>query len=162
MAMALWSIGYGAWPVAVRAERMVRALKDRGVNLLVDVRLEPCSSNAMEGHRYGPKDWTLQAGGSGIAHLVRSADIDYEWLVELGNPQRQVPGMEVLRAHLADREGHWPVHRGLALLAERLRRPGAVVAVLCACADASHCHRTLVAEAMRDRHFGGDLMIRNV
>ena len=79
------------------------------------------------------------------------AGIAYEWLVELGNPQRQDHEMKVLRHHLAHPEEGWPVHRGLALLADRVRRPDQVVAILCTCAEASTCHRTVVAEALRER-----------
>ena len=107
----LWTIGYGGWPTTVRAERVVAALSSRGVTRLVDVRLNPCASNTKPG-RYGPKPWTLQAGRSGIASTLKAAGIAYEWLVELGNPQRHDKAMTILREHLADREGGWPVHRG--------------------------------------------------
>jgi hypothetical protein len=30
MPMELWTVGYGAWPAAVRAERLVGALTDAG------------------------------------------------------------------------------------------------------------------------------------
>ncbi len=160
--MELWTIGYSYWPTSERPGKMIAALKERGVTLLADVRLSPCSANVIEGHQYGPKAWTLQAGNAGIARLARDAGIAYEWLVELGNPQRQDHEMKVLRHHLAHPEEGWPVHRGLALLADRVRRPDQVVAILCTCAEASTCHRTVVAEALRERHFGGKLSIRKV
>jgi hypothetical protein len=157
----LWTVGYGAWPVAVRAERLVEALVGRGVTRLADVRLSPGASDTRPG-RYGPKPWTLQVGRSGIAGLMDSAGIAYEWLVELGNPQRHDPSMTLLRAHLADLDGGWPVHRGLSRLEGLVRRPGEVVAILCACADFRSCHRTAVARALAERAFGGGLIVRDV
>jgi hypothetical protein len=157
----LWIIGYGAWPVAVRAERMVAALRLRGVTRLVDVRLSPSASEVKPG-RYGPKPWTLQAGHAGIAGLLEAEGIAYDWFVELGNPQRHDPMMAVLRAHLADPDGRWPVHRGLDLLAALVDRPDEQVALLCACADDRTCHRTVIARALAARHFDGRLIIRDV
>ena len=90
--------------MSVRAERLVAALVQRGVTRLVDVRLNPSASDVKPG-RYGPKPWTLQPGRSGIVGLLEAAGIAYEWLVELGNPQRHDPMMAVLRAHLADPAG---------------------------------------------------------
>lgn len=159
---SLWSVGYNAWQAPVRAGRLVGALLDRGVNLVIDVRLNPCGSDAEEGRRYGPKPWTLQPGDAGIVGLLRAAGIAYEWSVELGNPQRRDRKMAVLRGHLADPEGDWPVHRGLDRLADAVRRLGAEVALLCACADADRCHRTLIARALAERAFGGRLVLREV
>jgi hypothetical protein len=155
----LWTIGYGAWPAAIRAERLVEALSARGITRLVDVRLSPCASDPQPGRPYGPKPWNLQAARAGLADLVGRAGIAYEWLVELGNPQRQDPDMTILLAHLADPGGGWPVHRGLERLADLVRRPGEKVALLCACTDAKKCHRTVVARALAEWHFGGELGI---
>lgn len=160
--MEVWTVGYGAWPVARRAAGLVAALVGCGITRLIDVRLNPCASDPAPGRPYGPKPWNLQAGAAGLVGLLAEADVAYEWLVELGNPQRQDPEMTVLRAHLADAEGGWPVHRGLERLAGRVRTPGERVALLCACADAEHCHRTAVARALSERHFGGRLAIRDV
>jgi hypothetical protein len=157
----LWLVGYGAWPTPVRAERLVAALAERGTTRLVDVRLNPCASDVRPG-RYGPKPWTLQSGGAGIVGLLGPSGIAYEWLVELGNPQRHDPGMAVLRGHLADPGGGWPVDRGLERLADLLRRPGEVVSLLCACADDRTCHRTVIARAVSERAFGGRLTTRDV
>lgn len=158
----LWLAGYGAWPVARRADGLVRALRDRGVTRLVDVRLSPCSSDPGQGRPYGPRPWNLQAGPGGLVDLLATAGIAYEWLVELGNPQLRDPAMEVLRAHLADPDGGWPVHRGLELLADRVRAPGEVVAILCACAEARTCHRTVIGRALSDRAFAGRLALRDI
>ncbi|WP_169976874.1 DUF488 domain-containing protein [Tautonia rosea] len=158
----LWTVGYGAWAASVRADRLVKALVDRGITRLVDVRIAPCSSDLDPKRTYGPRPWHLHAGEAGINTLLGQSGIAYEWIVELGNPQRQDPSMAVLRAHLADPSGDWPVHRGLARLADRVRQPGAVVCLLCACAEANRCHRTVIAHALNDRSFSGELEILDV
>ncbi len=160
--MDLWLVGYGAWPATTRAARLVEALRSRGVTRVVDVRLSPCAADPVEGRPYGPKPWNLWAGTGGIVGLLAAAAIDYTWLVELGNPQRQDPAMAVLRAQLADPSGAWPVHRGLERLAAMVGRAGEVLALLCACGDGRSCHRTLVAEALNARHFAGSLALREV
>lgn len=160
IATTLWMVGYAAWPVAKRANSLVETLNGRGVTRLVDVRLSPCSSDIQPGRTYGPKAWSLQEPGQGIAALLGEAGVQYEWLVELGNPQRQDPLMRVLRSHLSDETANWPVHRGLARLAEIVRTPREVVAILCTCSDGRHCHRTVVAKALNERHFAGKLELR--
>ncbi|MDR3636668.1 MAG: DUF488 domain-containing protein [Isosphaeraceae bacterium] len=157
----LWTVGYGAWPTPVRAERLVASLVARGVTRLVDVRLNPCSSDVNEG-RYGPKPWTLQTGQAGIVGILNAAGIAYEWLVELGNPQRHDKAMTVLRAHLADHAADWPVHRGLDRLEALVGSQRAVVSLLCACADVRVCHRWLIARALAARRNASGLVIRDV
>jgi hypothetical protein len=132
------------------------------VTRLVDVRLNPCASDPTKGRPYGPKAWNLQAGGSGLVGLLEPSGIAYEWLVELGNPQRRDHSMTILRSHLADTDGRWPVHRGLELLADRVRQTGEVVAILCACEDYRTCHRLVVARALAARHFEGRLRLRDL
>ena len=157
--MELWLAGYGAWPAPKRAEMLVSALKLRGVTRLVDARISPCASDIVPGRPYGPKPWNLQVGLDGIAGLLAAAEIGYTWLVELGNPQRHDPEMKVLKSQIADELVEWPVHRGLAILAEMLRDGHDTIALLCACADGKSCHRTVVAEALNRRHFGGKIQI---
>ncbi|MEW4569097.1 DUF488 domain-containing protein [Tautonia sp. JC769] len=156
----IWTVGYGAWAAPVRADRLVKALADQGMTRLVDVRLAPCSADLDPARTYGPRPWHLQASGeAGIVALLGRSGIAYEWIVELGNPQRQDPSMAVLHAHLADPSGDWPVHRGLARLADRVREPREAVCLLCACAEANRCHRTVMAQALNDRFFEGELEI---
>ena len=157
----LWLVGYGAWPAARRASELVDCLRRRQVTRLVDVRLSPSSSDPAEGRPYGPKPWNLQAGRAGLAGLLEAEGIAYEWLVELGNPQRRDPSMAILRSHLADLAGGWPIHRGLDRLASRVREPGQSVALLCACRSWATCHRTLVAHALSARDFRGELTLRD-
>jgi uncharacterized protein (DUF488 family) len=143
----LFTIGYNKWKSKERIERLLEALSESGVTLLVDVRHSPCSPNTSLNAQYGPKDVNLQANGQGLAAHLRAAGIEYRWLVELGNPQKNDPEMLILREHLADMEGNWPVQRGLRLLEELVRTPDARVALLCACKEYDKCHRTLVADA---------------
>jgi hypothetical protein len=148
--------------VAGRAGSLVEALRARGVTRLIDVRLNPCASDPTEGRPYGPKPWNLQAAGAGLVGLLEPSGIAYEWLVELGNPQRRNHSMTILRSHLADPDGGWPAHRGLQILADRIRRPDTVVAILCACEDSRTCHRLVIARALADRHFEGRLRLREL
>jgi len=148
--MKLFTVGYGRWPVATRMDRLIAALKGAGVSLLIDARHSPCASQLSATSHYSAQDWNLQAGDKGIAAHMRRAGIDYRWLVELGNPQKNDPKMAVLKELLASGDEQWPVNRGLALLATILRE-GKPSALLCACADWRRCHRTVVAEAMRSR-----------
>ena len=55
-----------------------------------------------------------------------------------------------------------PRRRAALEVAEIVRTPGEVVALLCACADARSCHRTVIAKALSERWFGGGLEIREV
>src|SRR5437867_2889839 len=98
--MKLFTAGYGRWPVATRMESLIAALKDAGVTLLIDARHSPCASQMSSTSHYSAQDWNLQAGEKGIAALLRRAGIDYRWLVELGNPQKNDPKMAVLKEHL--------------------------------------------------------------
>jgi hypothetical protein len=162
--MDLWLVGYAAWPAPTRASKLVEHLQRRGVTHLVDIRLSPCASDPTPGRPYGPKLWNLQAGSAGIVGLLAAAGIEYTWIVELGNPQRQDHAMTVLRDHLADPTRDWPVHRGLQRLASMLSDGdgGATHALLCACGDSRTCHRTVVAHALNARHFAGGLTLREV
>ena len=147
--LELLTVGYGRWPARVRGPRLVEALKRARVELLVDVRHSPCASNLDPAHHYGPRDWHLSPAGSGIVTLLRGAGIEYRWLVELGNPQKRDPGMEVLRAHLSDPDGSWPVRRGLEILRRLVLDERRRCCLLCACDTYEECHRRVVAEAFR-------------
>ena len=150
----LLTLGYGRWPAKVRGPRLADALKRARVDLLVDIRHSTCASNLDPAHHYGPRDWHVRPGGAGIVTLLRDAGIDYRWLVELGNPQKTDPEMTVLREHLSDPEGGWPVHRGLAELRGLVVDEGRRCCLLCACEKYEGCHRKVVAEAFRARAGG--------
>jgi hypothetical protein len=126
------------------------------------VRLNPCAADPVDGRHYGPKPWSLQAGNAGIVGLLAAANIAYEWQSELGNPQRQDHSMAVLRDHIQDIHGDWPVHRGLKRLADQLKTGSDVIALLCACEDGQACHRRVVSEALNSIHFEGALRLREI
>jgi uncharacterized protein (DUF488 family) len=143
----LLTIGYGSWAPAERWPRLLESLREARVEVLVDVRHSPCSSQLDPSHRYGPRDWHVQPEGAGIAAGLQAAGIEYRWLVELGNPQKTDPEMRVLREHLRDPSGGWPVQRGLAELRGLVLEARRRCCLLCACGDVERCHRKLVAEA---------------
>lgn len=148
--MQLLTVGYGKWPTKTRWLALVAALRRARVATLVDIRHSPCSSSSDPQSSYGPRPWHLGAE-PGIDALLRDEGIEYRWLVELGNPQKTDPRMRVMRAHLADRRGHWPVHRGLDVLRTLVVDAGERCCLMCACKSYEACHRKLVAEAFRER-----------
>src|SRR5438105_1122432 len=148
--MVLYTIGYARWPTARRMAGMIAALKSAGVRLLIDTRHSPCASQIDRHSHYGPRDWNLQAGDAGLPTALQREGIDYRWLVELGNPQKNDPTMTILREQLVSADERWPVNRGLKLLRQILLEAGPC-ALLCACADFRRCHRTVIVEAARER-----------
>ncbi len=146
----LFTIGYNAWPVSERMERMGHALVEAGVTMLVDVRHSPCPSDPSGRSMYGPKPWTLQRDDGLVAELGKLG-LSYRWILELGNPQKNDQEMNIFRWHLADREHAWPVHRGLLQLGQ-LVSEGHVCCLLCACAKYDQCHRQLIVDAFCQGH----------
>lgn len=147
--MELLTIGYARWNAENRWSKLVAALRAASVQVVVDVRHSPCSSNLDPSHQYGPRNWNLQAGEAGIGRLLQSAGIEYLWLVELGNPQKNDPEMRVLREHLGNPSAPWPVHRGLAQLTKLVVEARRRCCLMCTCKDFDTCHRKLVAEAFQ-------------
>ena len=150
MPHAFYTIGCNTWTTDKRAAMLVATLRLAGVGMLIDIRHSPCSSQTVAGN-YGPKPWTLQVKGAGIRPLVAAVGIGYQWVVELGNPQKTDPDMRVLAEHLDDAAGDWPVHRGLAIV-KKLVLGGKSVGLMCACTRYAGCHRKLVAEALLHDH----------
>lgn len=142
----LFTIGYNAWKAAERMKSLCRTLTDTGVTFLVDVRLSPCASDPSGRSSYGPKPWTLEAKG-GIRTELQWHHIDYLWMPELGNPQKNDRNMKILKHQLADTGGTWPIHRGFALLSE-LVSEDQVCCLMCGCDNYQQCHRQVVAEAL--------------
>lgn len=161
MARLLYTIGYSRWSGASRLDKIIGALKSRDITLLVDVRLSPAASSLSEESIYGPKAWSLQPAGSGIKSHLNAAGIGYLWLSELGNPQKNDPTHTIMKQHIAEIDGPWPVHRGLKVLFDRIEA-GEKAALLCTCATYETCHRKQVAEALKDLYYHGDLEIQNI
>lgn len=157
----LYTTGYGVWKSANRMAGLISGLRNAGVTTLIDTRHSPCAAALDPGALYGPKEWNLQPTG-GIRDALAGAGIGYLWLVELGNPQKNDPAMQVLKWQLSDERGNWPIQRGLRLLADLVREQPHSCCLLCACEHYETCHRRLVAESLRERYFGGDLMVVNI
>jgi uncharacterized protein (DUF488 family) len=153
------TIGYGYWPTGNRLPRLLATLQEAEINLLIDIRHSPCPSSLKPQSHYGPRDWHLRHGGQGIDEHLHHVGIEYHWLVELGNPQKNDPDMAILRAHLAQPDRPWPVNRGLALLHQLVREDGKQCCLLCACKNYDACHRKLIVEALSQRYFQGRLPI---
>jgi uncharacterized protein (DUF488 family) len=130
---------------------LIKCLTHADVRLLLDIRHSPCASQIDPRSNYGPRDWHLQAGETGLASLLKNEGIDYRWLVELGNPQKNDREMKILKEQLASNDDRWPANRGMEWLLMALSRMPSPIALLCACADYRRCHRTLIAETLQRR-----------
>jgi uncharacterized protein (DUF488 family) len=117
----------------------LQALREAGTELLVDVRA--VASSRRPGF-----------AKSALAANLQGAGIDYLHLRDLGTP---APGRAAARAGRdKERWGIFPeqpdtpaAEAALDALAD-LVRSGRRVCLLCFEADAAHCHRTLVADAL--------------
>ena len=132
------TIGYQAATVP----GFLRALKDAGVELLIDVRAVASS------RRPGFAKTALAAN-------LETAGIDYLHIRALGTPAdgraaarsgKHAVMHEIFTAHLAThdaQEGLWRL--------EQIVKSGKRVALMCFEADYRECHRTLVAKALAER-----------
>jgi uncharacterized protein (DUF488 family) len=145
MAPTVFTIGYEQRSQA----ELVGVLVHAGVSLLVDVRELPLS------RRRGFSKTSLAAAleAAGIAYVHERA---------LGNPKPYrdawkrgdaVAGSAGYRAHIAEEASE-----SVDALARRVAEGGACL--LCVEHDPAHCHRTLLAEALRERL--GELTVRDL
>jgi hypothetical protein len=157
--LALYAVGYGRWPVVGRIEGVMGAIAAAKIGTVVDARLSPCAPS-LSGN-YGPKPWNLQPSGDGraqgLAAHLEAAGVGYEWIPELGNPQKNDPEMSVFREHLRDASGRWPVARGLARLRDLVTGGPKPVCLLCTCRLLERCHVGLLIEALATRLDGRPL-----
>lgn len=137
MSRKLATIGYEQ---ATQAD-VIGRLKAAGVQIVIDVR-------AVASSRRAGFSKTLLAGS------LKEAGIDYLHLRDLGTPKpgRQAARAgridemhEIFRAHLEEPAAQ--VHLAQACEVARER----TVALLCYEADAAGCHRTIVADLIRDQ-----------
>ena len=153
----LYTVGYGVWPAKIRMIVMTRALKCAGITHVVDIRHAPCSAGLPPkgSSRYWPQPWHLQPCGEGIKQELNRRGIEYQWMVELGNPQKHDPSMAVMREQIRSSSDAWPIIRGLVMLRELMVVPDAdidkKVCLLCSCKSFESCHRKLVAETFAKR-----------
>ena len=136
--LSIATIGYEGATIASFQD----ALRDAGVDLLVDVRAVASS------RRPGFAKTRLAAN-------AKEAGADYLHLRALGTPSdgraaaragRHAEMQRIFRAQLATPEAQ----HELALVADLVRQ-GRRVCLLCFEADPAHCHRTLVAAALAER-----------
>ena len=157
----LFTTGYGQWQTSIREQSLIHVLHEHKIQMLVDVRHSPCASdpNPASQSAYRTRNWHLQAGTNGIQTLLTQAGIGYFWLVELGNPQKNDPEMRILREHLKSNVCEWPASRGFHILSKLVLEERKRCCLLCACADATLCHRTLVANEFCRRYANDSLPI---
>ena len=149
MTPTFFTIGYGKWPTATRGSKLVAALKSARIDVLVDIRHSPCSASLSPKSNYRPTDMSLRpSGDGGIVAVAGAAECEYQWLVELGNPQKNDPAMTVFKEHLAaSSEQCWPAWLGLRMVKGMVLK-GERIALMCACKEYEKCHRKPVAEAL--------------
>lgn len=128
--MRLFTIGYEGRDPA----ELIAILAASRVTRVIDVRALPLS------RRPGFSKTPLRAA-------LAAAGIDYVHLREAGNPFRKAADpLPSYRAHLADTPS---IVRGLLDAAD-----GHSAALLCMEHDPTHCHRTILAAAMRKQQRG--------
>ena len=102
----------------------LRELLGQRVEVVVDVRLRPYSRK--------------RAFSLGTRDTVETATYAYSWLGGLGNAEYRTGGMRLARPEEID-------------VVVQLLASGTYVALMCACAEVSTCHRRLVAELAGER-----------
>jgi uncharacterized protein (DUF488 family) len=132
--MKLRTIGYEA----ATQGAVIAALKDAGVEVLVDVRAVPSSRRAGFSKKL-------------LAASLAEVGIDYVHLRALGTPKpgrqaaragRHAEMVAIYKAHLADPLAQFELAEALDIARQR------PAALLCYEADAAHCHRRIVAERL--------------
>jgi uncharacterized protein (DUF488 family) len=128
----LWTIGYGGR----KPVEFVALLRDAHVERVADVRLSPRS--AMGSYT------RAKSCDRGIQKLLSDREITYEWLPELGNPDRTDPTMTEFRKLIVPEFQTRTV--GLIDLASSKR-----TCLLCGCKNVVVCHRAIIAAWLRDQ-----------
>lgn len=152
----IYTIGYLRWPTPVRLEKFLATLvSNNNIKTLIDIRHSPCSSQLSHNSNYGPKAWNLSLS-NGIEQHLRKKGINYIWIPELGNPQKNDKNMEIFRSHInsCSTNQNIPAQRGLLLLEQLLteEKNKSSCCLLCACKDFSKCHRTVVSHELLERN----------
>lgn len=132
LATALYSVGYQGRT----AEQLVATVRLAGVDVVLDVRLNPISRKPGLSKRQ-------------LAALLAEAGIEYLHEPLLGNPRDNRDGFrdeqpQAARSRFAQRLSD-VAHGALLELVHRARNMN--VALLCYEADARHCHRQVICEA---------------
>ncbi len=102
----------------------LREVLGQRVEVVVDVRLRPYSRK--------------RAFSLGTRETVETAPYAYRWLGGLGNAEYRTGGMRLARPEEIE-------------VVVKLLASGTNVALMCACAEATSCHRRLVADLAGER-----------
>jgi uncharacterized protein (DUF488 family) len=127
-----YTIGYGGFP----PERLLRALKERRVEAVVDVR------------RY-PRSRIAAYSGEGLKEALAREGIEYVWLGELGalgvrGPRAGCTGSQTFDSYVWRLYHYAPAILQLVELRELAKRK--TVALLCMEENWRHCHRQFLAD----------------
>lgn len=134
-ASTIVSVGYEGRSV----DELVDALVDAGVSVLVDVRQNAISRKPGLSKR-------------ALAERLRARGIAYVHEPTLGNPRENRDGLRAQRPEsLAAFEAHLHGVGAAALDRVDALRRGRTIALLCFEVDPRTCHRSIVAEHLRDR-----------
>ena len=127
----IYTIGYGG----KGRQEFIEALKKLGIETIADVRMAP--NRASMGMYVKAK--TPQKG---IQRMLGEAGIEYVWLEELGNPDREDPEMTLYRTVV------WQElpQRTLRLVELATAK---VTCLLCAEKDVHRCHRGIIGDFLR-------------
>jgi uncharacterized protein (DUF488 family) len=125
--MNFFTMGYGGRT----REGFLEVLRENGVKVAVDVRIEP--HRAYRGYFAKAK-----SSDKGIEGLLARAGIRYRSFVKLGNPYRDEDDWQTLyRQYLETLDTAW---------IEELRRLEENFCLLCAEKDFERCHRKIITE----------------
>lgn len=125
--MKFFTLGYGG----LQPRALLNVLSTHGVRTVVDVRLRP--DHASLG------SYTLaKSPDKGIQALLKTGNIGYEWLQELGNIFHGLPDWKYRYAMLIEQSGQ--------LLTERLISLEMPFCLLCSDKNLNECHRQQIAD----------------
>jgi hypothetical protein len=129
-----FTLGYGGTP----PEKFISLLQEHQVQAVADVRLWP--------HRASMGSYVLaKSPERGIQRLLMKEGIQYQSLVELGNPFIQFQDWKSRYRQLLSSCGE--------LLTERLLRIPGRCCLLCSEKQPEHCHRSIIAEFLAQRGY---------
>jgi len=125
--MKFYTIGYGGR----KPQDFLDLLKERGVKVVIDVRLRPDHSSTGSFAKAKSSD-------KGIKNLLATVGIEYLSVVELGNVFMEYSDWRERYRDLLEKAGD--------LLTQRLRNVSSPFCLLCAEKSPAECHRFLIAE----------------